>query len=112
MVSKKSIHSRQQGARISHSQWLSHIGACAKQQLNPQEYCEQHGLSLKGFKHHEWLGRRKQTQSSGNFALVNVVNEPVREVSHYELVFPRGVLLRVPATSSLCALLKSLECYL
>ena len=112
MLSKKGIHSRQPHARILHSQWLDHIACCAKQQLNPKDYCAQHGLSLKGFKHHAWLERRKQKPTSGNFALVNVVSEPVTVVSHYEIVYPRGVSLRVPTSASLPAILKSLECYL
>jgi hypothetical protein len=111
MLSKKGIYSRQQHARISHRQWLQHIANCAKHHLNPKDYCMQHGLSLKGFKHHDWLERRKQKQTSGNFALVKVVSEPVTVVSHYEIVFPRGVSLRVPTSSTLPAILKSLECY-
>lgn len=111
MLSKKSIRTRQQHARILHSQWLQHIANCAKHQLDPKDYCIQHGLSLKGFKHHDWLERRKQKQTSSNFALVKVVSEPVAVVSYYEIVFPRGVSLRVPTSNSLSTILKSLECY-
>ena len=112
MLSKKGIRSRQPHARILHRQWLDHIARCAKQQLNPKDYCAQHGLSLKGFKQHDWLERRKQRQDSGNFTLVKVISEPVTVVSHYEIVYPRGVFLRVPTSGSLPAILKSLECYL
>ena len=98
--------------RRLHSQWLSHIENCAQGKLSAKEYCTQHGLSLKGFKHHDWLERCKQKQTLDNFALVKVISEPVTEVSHYEIVFPRGVSLRVPTSSSLPAILKSLECYL
>lgn len=109
---KKGIHSRQPHARILHSQWLDHIARCAKQQLTPKDYCVQHDLSLKSFKQHAWLERRKQKPTSCNFSLVNVVSEPVTVVSHYEIVYPRGVSLRVPSSGSLPAILKSLECYL
>lgn len=112
MLSKKDNHFRQSHARILHSQWLSHIANCAKQKSNPKEYCAQHGLLLKSFKQHDWLERRKQKQTSGDFALVKVVSEPIAIVSHYELVFPRGVLLKVPTSSSLPALLTLLEVYL
>ena len=112
MQLKKSRHSRQPHARILHRQWLDHIARCAKQQVTPKDYCAQHGLSLKGFKQHDWLERRKQRQGSGNFALVKVISEPVAVVSHYEIVYPRGVSLRVPTLGSLPAILKSLEIYL
>lgn len=112
MQSNKNSHTRQKHTRILHSQWLDHIARCAKQQLNPKDYCAQHGLSLKGFKQHAWLERRKQKPTSGSFALVNVVSQPVTVVSHYEIVYPRGVSLRVPTSASLPAILKSLECYL
>lgn len=112
MLSKKKSHSGQKDKRLRHNQWLSHIACCAKQKLNPKDYCVQQGLSLKGFKQHEWLERRKQKQTPSNFALVKVVNEPVAVVSHYEIVYPRGVHLRVPTSSPLPTLLKSLEVYL
>ena len=99
-------------ASQSHSQWLSHIANCAQSKLSAKEYCAAHGLSLRGLKQHDWLERRKQKQTPGHFALVKVVSEPMEGVSHYEIVFPRGVTLRVPTSRSLPEVLKSLECYL
>ena len=109
MLSTKRRYTKPKQAGLSHSQWLSHIDNCTQSKLSPKEYCAKHGLSVKLFKHHDWLERRKQ--ASGNFALVKVVSEPVTVVSHYEIVFPRGVSLRVPTSSTLPAILKSLECY-
>src|SRR4051812_16449649 len=99
MLSTKRHDNEAKHARLLHSQWLNHLENYAKGQLSAKEYCAQHGLSLKGLKHHDWLERRKQKQTSGNFALIKVLSEPVTEVSHYEIVFPRGVSLRVPTAS-------------
>ena len=112
MVLTKRSYSKPKEASLAHSQWLSHIENYAQGKLSAKEYCVAQGLSLKGFKQHDWLERRKQKQASCNFALVKVVSEPVAVVSHYEIVFPRGVTLRVPTSSLLPVVLKSLECYL
>jgi hypothetical protein len=112
MLSTKCRDNKVKQARLLHSQWLNHLEHCAQSHLSAKEYCVQHGLSLKGLKRHDWLERRKQKQRSGDFALIKVVSEPISVVSHYEIVFPRGVALRVPTSSSLSAILKSLECYL
>lgn len=112
MLSRKRRYTKPKQAGLSHSHWLEHIKSCTQSRLSPKEYCAKLGLSLKLFKHHDWLERRKQKQTSGNFALVKVVSEPVTVMSYYEIVFPRGVFLRVPASGSLPAILKSLDCYL
>ena len=112
MILMKRSNSKPKHASLLHSQWLSHIKNCTQGKLIAKEYCAEHGLSLKRFKHHDWLERRKQKQTLGHFALVKVVSEPVTEVWHYEIIFPRGVILRVPTLNSLPAILKSLECYL
>ena len=110
MLSTKRRYTKPKHARLPHREWLAHIEHCRKNNVSPAMYCAKLGLSLKVFKHHDWLERRKQ--ASSNFALVKVVNEPTAVVSPYEIVFPRGVSLRVPTSSSLCAILKSLEAYL
>ena len=83
-------------ASQSHSQWLSHIANCAQSKLSAKEYCVAHGLSLRGFKRHDELERRKQKQALGHFGLTKRVSEPVEVVSHDEIIFPRGVSLRAP----------------
>lgn len=110
MILTKRSYAKPKQAGLLHSQWLDHIKSCTQSTLSPKEYCAKHGLSVKLFKHHDWLERRKQ--ASNKFAMVKVVNEPVAMVSHYEVVYPRGVSLRVPLSSSLPAILKSLDCYL
>ncbi len=112
MTSKPRTPPKQRQPRLSHSHWMSHIERCRASHASPAEYCERQGLSLKGFKQHDWLHRREHKTVTGNFAAVTISSEPVMAVSHYELVFRRGVLLRLPMNSSLPELLKSLECYL
>jgi hypothetical protein len=112
MLSTKVNQPKAAGKRLRHAQWLSHIEICTRKQLSAKEYCAEQGLSLKGFKHHDWLERRKRKAATADFAFVKVVSEPIAALSHYELIFPRGVHLRLSTTAPLPTLFKSLECYL
>jgi len=112
MLLKQDVEPRKQRRRMLHSQWLSHIENCAKQQLNREDYCAQYGLSLKNFKQHAWLERRKNRQTTRNFAEIKIIDEAVLQELPYEIVYPRGVSLRIPASASLSTLLRSLEIYL
>lgn len=98
--------------RILHRKWLEHIERCTDSGQSAAHYCAAHHLSLHSFRTHDWRRRKASETTTTNFLPVKIVHEPRVALSHYEIGFPKGIILRVPNTGTLSSLLKTLEVYL
>ena|SRR3989338_3215699 len=114
MSPEKDIPPARRRPRLLHSQWLIHIDHCERAKLSHEAYCEQNDLSLKAFKKHYWRSQRKKmlkTSATESFVPVALSQSVSKESEHYEIQFPRGVLLKIPRSTSLTAIIKSLKGY-
>jgi hypothetical protein len=78
-------------------------------------YCQQHDLSITTFKKYFYRhrGHSKPCKTSGpeRFAPVTLSQVIGEEVKPYEILFPGGILLKIPGTKSLADIMKSLRGY-
>ncbi len=109
--------------RLFYEKWLKHFAAWQASGESEAKYCARYNLSLKAFKKHYWRSRKEKAltensggsvvsrpQPAGNFAPVKLVG--VSTTATIEFIFRSGVVMKVPSSASLVAVLKSLEIYL
>jgi hypothetical protein len=112
MLAKKNNYPVARRQRIAHCQWLIHIERCEFAKLSHEDYCRQNHLSLKSFKKHFCRNARQKmlpTSSIESFVPVVVSPSLAREVAHYAVEFPCGVLLNIPVSVSLSNTIKLLK---
>lgn len=105
--------------RLLFVQWLEHFQVWQSSDQTVEEYCQLNHLSVKAFKKQYNRSRREAAQTNGTtlsaltakqFAPVTLVG--ASSTSAIEFIFRSGVVMKIPASSSLPAVLKSLEAYL
>jgi hypothetical protein len=80
---------------------LAHIDACTRSGLSQKEYCQEHGISYSTFGYYRMRQLRALQDSSvaaPGFLPVHV--EPPQAKTPFELVYPSGAFLRIPADVS------------
>ena len=111
MQPKKENGRQQRQPRLLYREWLAHIAACSERKMSATVYCVEQGLSVKIFKKYEWRRRREATLLKREpFIPVTLMDDaPMKVDDPYEIVFARGIIVRVPASRSLSEIVSALE---
>ena len=99
--------------RLLYSKWLKHIGSWESSGQMKQDYCIAHNLSFDAFKKPYTKYKqatRKTQQSPGHFIPVQLTD--ITKPQAIELIFPGGLLIKIPPSLSLHSVFKSLKIYL
>lgn len=115
MSSEKNIFSARKHSRLLHSQWLIHMDHCERTKLSHESYCAQNELSLKAFKKHYWRNERNKSLRapvSESFVPIALSQSMSQASEHYEVQFSKGILLKIPRSTLLATILKSLKGYI
>jgi hypothetical protein len=109
--------------RLSYAQWLDHFSCWQKSDQTQEAYCGAHQLSLPSFKKHRSRSQqetkserereiKKAAKTATHFVPLQLTPSVSPAASDIEFIFRSGVVMKIPATSSLRSVLKSLEDYL
>lgn len=100
---------------------FGHIEKWRESGLSQKNYCTENSLSLSSFRGQLSIfqksrlkgGEREASQEvASKFVPVKVISPPVSPSSGYEIIFPSGIIIKLPLLESLSVLIKSLEVYL
>lgn len=114
MQNKEAIKVISKRKRLLYSEWLKHFYCWQASGQTKQAYCIAHNISFEAFKK-QYSVRNKESKkivekSPCAFVPVQLSNEPITQV--IELIFPSGVLIKIPSSLPLPSVIKSVKNYL